>query len=406
MTGQKPTSPVSGPFTPRVFTSRSYGNVFQDIALISKDENSLAKHLPCVIIDANEFSTKKGLSMTSLTKKKSNVSPHPSLRLHSRGRRVAAPAPASPSSPFTGNGSAMRLGRKRVTAFRLSPPLSPTTFKSMRPTTKNTNKNTSHSDDDSDKNNTTPTTPVSSPFKRNNLFWSTPSKKRTTRGHMRSKSAGCSPTRFSLDSPKRKTATHVYTRDAILEFENKPQCAKVPAGMDVAAITLLVETDTHTYPAAPPSSPCNSIPSSPILGPLGVVSIIPLSADAPAFCPSLSISATSSPATSPLLSPLSPSVSSSPRKHPVVVVWKLEDEESKEVDENKLGSRQRQLDFGMTTPEYLNFISVVPESERNAPDSIHPHMPNPTQVCSKRAWDRQVRLWRRLLHAYDPKCEA
>jgi histone RNA hairpin-binding protein len=67
-----------------------------------------------------------------------------------------------------------------------------------------------------------------------------------------------------------------------------------------------------------------------------------------------------------------------------------------ETDIRKLEQRQKQLNYGMETEGYLNYIRSV------HPKRIWKETPNIYQLCSKKSWDEQVRRWRRYLHEYDP----
>lgn len=69
-----------------------------------------------------------------------------------------------------------------------------------------------------------------------------------------------------------------------------------------------------------------------------------------------------------------------------------------ETDEHRLAQRVKQIEYGKRTQGYVNYIAQVPRKQRGASD---PRTPDTTQRCSKRAWDGQVRKWRRLLHAFD-----
>lgn len=75
--------------------------------------------------------------------------------------------------------------------------------------------------------------------------------------------------------------------------------------------------------------------------------------------------------------------------------------ERRETDAKRIASRQKQLDFGMNTPEYKNYmltLEIINDGEIQKGDPI---MPEVYQICSKRSWDGQVRRWRRKLHKYD-----
>jgi len=68
--------------------------------------------------------------------------------------------------------------------------------------------------------------------------------------------------------------------------------------------------------------------------------------------------------------------------------------------EHRLKQRQKQIEFGMATQGYLNWVRAK-ERGINLQGRNEPHIPNIYQKCSKRSWDGQVRLWRQHLHAFD-----
>jgi hypothetical protein len=70
-----------------------------------------------------------------------------------------------------------------------------------------------------------------------------------------------------------------------------------------------------------------------------------------------------------------------------------------ESDDKRLQTRQKQIDIGKNTPEYINYTSLISKEQRKRGN---PLTPNKYQVCSKRSWDGQVRKWRRMIHKYDP----
>eukprot|EP01091_Cochliopodium_minus_P018799 TRINITY_DN7712_c0_g1_i1.p1 TRINITY_DN7712_c0_g1~~TRINITY_DN7712_c0_g1_i1.p1 ORF type:complete len:184 (-),score=41.22 TRINITY_DN7712_c0_g1_i1:54-605(-) len=72
---------------------------------------------------------------------------------------------------------------------------------------------------------------------------------------------------------------------------------------------------------------------------------------------------------------------------------------SKETNEQRLVQREKQVLLGKKTPEYNNYIKLVPKDQRT---NQHMVTPPKDQVCSKRSWDGQVKKWRRFLHKYDP----
>eukprot|EP00742_Colponemidia_sp_Colp-10_P002115 GILJ01002259.1.p1 GENE.GILJ01002259.1~~GILJ01002259.1.p1 ORF type:complete len:406 (-),score=37.07 GILJ01002259.1:446-1663(-) len=73
-----------------------------------------------------------------------------------------------------------------------------------------------------------------------------------------------------------------------------------------------------------------------------------------------------------------------------------------EMNPHRLGQRQKQIDLGKQTEEYKRYQSLVERDKRDSKEcwGKHPVTPDIRQSCSKRAWEGQVRKWRRLLHAY------
>ena len=69
----------------------------------------------------------------------------------------------------------------------------------------------------------------------------------------------------------------------------------------------------------------------------------------------------------------------------------------------RIQARFKQIDFGYNTLGYARYIKLVPKDARSCEVSRHPRTPDPYQSCSKRNFDGQIKKWRRLLHAYDPK---
>eukprot|EP01062_Namystynia_karyoxenos_P060949 TRINITY_DN5276_c0_g1_i1.p1 TRINITY_DN5276_c0_g1~~TRINITY_DN5276_c0_g1_i1.p1 ORF type:complete len:722 (+),score=205.86 TRINITY_DN5276_c0_g1_i1:120-2285(+) len=74
--------------------------------------------------------------------------------------------------------------------------------------------------------------------------------------------------------------------------------------------------------------------------------------------------------------------------------------EQMEQDVHRLRQRQKQIEFGMATQGYLNYMRAR-ELGVPMPGRGEPHLPNIYQRCSKRSWDGQVRQWRQHLHAFD-----
>jgi len=75
-------------------------------------------------------------------------------------------------------------------------------------------------------------------------------------------------------------------------------------------------------------------------------------------------------------------------------------EETRETDEKKIASRQKQVDYGKNTLGYENYLKQVPRHTRTYPE--HPRTPDVARKCSKRSFDGTIRKWRRMLHKYDP----
>ena len=63
-----------------------------------------------------------------------------------------------------------------------------------------------------------------------------------------------------------------------------------------------------------------------------------------------------------------------------------------ETDKHRLHQRYKQVLNGKNTQAYLKAMQITNSKSR-------PTTPNIYQLCSKRAWDGQLRQWRRLLHS-------
>jgi hypothetical protein len=69
-----------------------------------------------------------------------------------------------------------------------------------------------------------------------------------------------------------------------------------------------------------------------------------------------------------------------------------------ETDPHRLQQRQKQIDFGLATIGYANYVAWLSSNK----GSVKPiPLPNIHAQCSKRTWDAQIKHWRRLLHLWD-----
>ncbi|ODN01132.1 Histone RNA hairpin-binding protein [Orchesella cincta] len=73
-------------------------------------------------------------------------------------------------------------------------------------------------------------------------------------------------------------------------------------------------------------------------------------------------------------------------------VWRTES------DPQVLLRRQKQIDYGKSTVGYHNYLDAVPKAKRSIKQ---PETPDKFQVCSRRSWDGQIKIWRLLLHSWD-----
>ena len=72
----------------------------------------------------------------------------------------------------------------------------------------------------------------------------------------------------------------------------------------------------------------------------------------------------------------------------------------REVDFHRITQRMRQIDIGKATPEYINYISLIPKAQRA---SHHPRTPNPREKMPNKWWKKKMNKWRKALHAFDLK---
>lgn len=56
------------------------------------------------------------------------------------------------------------------------------------------------------------------------------------------------------------------------------------------------------------------------------------------------------------------------------------------------------MNYGKVTSEYQRYILEIPRKKR---EPFHPRTPNKFRKCSRRKFDGQVKMWRKLLHAWD-----
>ncbi|CAD5123550.1 DgyrCDS11888 [Dimorphilus gyrociliatus] len=69
-----------------------------------------------------------------------------------------------------------------------------------------------------------------------------------------------------------------------------------------------------------------------------------------------------------------------------------------ESDTQVISRREKQINYGKKTSEYLNYTDKVKRNQRSSQD---PRTPDKLQVCSRRSFDQQIRIWRRRLHEFD-----
>lgn len=71
-----------------------------------------------------------------------------------------------------------------------------------------------------------------------------------------------------------------------------------------------------------------------------------------------------------------------------------------ETDQMVLERRQKQITYGINTPEYKSYRKQVPLHRRT---KFHPWTPDKRLKYSRRGWDTAIRIWRKQLHIWDPK---
>eukprot|EP01084_Bolivina_argentea_P160333 279225_1 len=69
-----------------------------------------------------------------------------------------------------------------------------------------------------------------------------------------------------------------------------------------------------------------------------------------------------------------------------------------EEDFHRITQRMRQVDIGKATPEYKNYISLIPKHKRQY---NHPKTPNARRKMPNKWWKKAVNDWRKLLHQFD-----
>ncbi|KAL5284775.1 SLBP family protein [Megaselia abdita] len=70
----------------------------------------------------------------------------------------------------------------------------------------------------------------------------------------------------------------------------------------------------------------------------------------------------------------------------------------KETDPATLSRRQKQIDYGKNTNSYDKYVSMVPKNQRT---KDHPRTPDKNRKYSRRAFDGQIRVWKKSLHLFD-----
>ncbi|PSC75794.1 Oocyte-specific histone RNA stem-loop-binding 2 [Micractinium conductrix] len=77
----------------------------------------------------------------------------------------------------------------------------------------------------------------------------------------------------------------------------------------------------------------------------------------------------------------------------------IQQQMERESDPHRLAQRQKQIDIGKNTLGYQRYRLAVPRDKRNR--RTDPVTPNVYQVTSKRAFEGQVKKWKRMLHTWD-----
>jgi hypothetical protein len=207
----------------------------------------------------------------------------------------------------------------------------------------------------------------------------------------------------SLTSPVKKGAP-LLARPLRPPFSNKPPSARktwaavqdsingLPSELSSQEVLEHMEQDSILHPdlhafISPLSTPNFKTPISKSLHNTLTPASNPLSSESQYFSPKSSSS-------TPYKSPSSPLMRFSSSKSPRSPIRPISP-----LDEQRLGQRQKQIDYGYRTVGYLRYRLLVAKDHRK-PE--HPRTPKKTQGCSKRSWDGQLKKWRRDLHLWDP----
>lgn len=82
-----------------------------------------------------------------------------------------------------------------------------------------------------------------------------------------------------------------------------------------------------------------------------------------------------------------------------------EETKQTETDAHRLAQRQKQVDFGKNTLGYQMYLRQVPKEHRRK-RAGDPMTPDINQAVSKKCFDGQIRVWRRVLHKYDEEAKT